>query len=89
MSSTEHTGAVLSERHLHPCPSTWPTDLMVQQYSTEGGAGEDGEKAGRSWDGIFFSGAQLVISLYPKAEGLITRVILSPSECNYRCGLIG
>lgn len=53
MSSAEQIGAVLSQRCLDWWPPTRPTDLNVQQYSTEDGAGEGGEEAGRSWGRIF------------------------------------
>lgn len=53
MSSTEQIGAVLSQRRFSCQAPAWSTDLDVQQYSIEDGAGEDGEEAGTSWDRFF------------------------------------
>lgn len=63
-------------------------DLGVQTSTTATVAGEEGKEAGWSW-GRIFSGLRPVITLYSKAEGLITRVILHQPKCDYRCGLIG
>lgn len=62
-------------------------DLGVQTSTTASVAGEE-EVAGWCW-GRTFSGLRPVITLYSKAEGLITRVILHQPKCDYRCGLIG